>query len=149
MCSLRVWFVERICDYSLNSTKRFLFVRRETYIYTIEDGIILLLNALPINRLYIWIYLSIYPGLYSPCWSWPLFQFLNLNTVGRTPCTGDQPVTRPLPTHRTTQTQNKRTQTSMPRMGFESTIPVFDRAETVHALDRAATVIGTYTNRVT
>jgi hypothetical protein len=39
---------------------------------------------------------------------WPLFQFLNQCTVGRTPWTGDQPVARPLPTHRTTQTQNKR-----------------------------------------
>jgi hypothetical protein len=27
-------------------------------------------------------------------------------------------------------------------MGFEPTIPASDRAETVHALDRAATVIG-------
>jgi hypothetical protein len=44
--------------------------------------------------------------------------------------------------HRTTQTQNKRRQTSMPRMGFESAIPAFERAKTVHALDRAATVIG-------
>jgi hypothetical protein len=33
---------------------------------------------------------------------WPLFQFLNLYTVGRTPWTGDEPVARPLPTHRTT-----------------------------------------------
>jgi hypothetical protein len=30
----------------------------------------------------------------------------------------------------------------MPRVGFEPTIPVFERAKTVHALDRAATVIG-------
>jgi hypothetical protein len=29
---------------------------------------------------------------------------------------------------RTTQTQNKLTQTSMPRMGFEPTIPAFERA---------------------
>jgi hypothetical protein len=29
----------------------------------------------------------------------------------------------------------------MPRVGLEPTIPVFERAETVHALDRAATVI--------
>jgi hypothetical protein len=29
----------------------------------------------------------------------------------------------------------------MPRVGFELTIPVFDQAKTVHALDRAATVI--------
>jgi hypothetical protein len=31
----------------------------------------------------------------------------------------------------------------MPRLGFEPTIPVFERAKKVHALDRAATVIGT------
>jgi hypothetical protein len=30
----------------------------------------------------------------------------------------------------------------MPRVGSEPTIPVFQRAQTVHALDRAATVIG-------
>jgi hypothetical protein len=30
----------------------------------------------------------------------------------------------------------------MPRVGFEPTIPVFERAKTVHALDRAAIVIG-------
>jgi hypothetical protein len=46
---------------------------------------------------------------------WPLLQFRNLfYTHCTTPWTGDQPVARPLPTHRTTQTQNKRTQTSMP-----------------------------------
>jgi hypothetical protein len=32
--------------------------------------------------------------------------------------------------------------TFMPRMGFELTIPVFERAKTVHALDRVAIVIG-------
>jgi hypothetical protein len=41
---------------------------------------------------------------------WPLLQFYNLcYTDGKTPWTGDQLVARPLPTHRTTQTQNKRT----------------------------------------
>jgi hypothetical protein len=30
----------------------------------------------------------------------------------------------------------------MPRVGFETTIPAFEWAKTVHALDRAATVIG-------
>jgi hypothetical protein len=30
----------------------------------------------------------------------------------------------------------------MPQVGSEPTIPVFERAKTVHALDRAATVIG-------
>jgi hypothetical protein len=38
--------------------------------------------------------------------------------------------------------QNKRTQTSMPRVGFEPMTPVFERAKTVYALDRAATVSG-------
>jgi hypothetical protein len=74
---------------------------------------------------------SIYLWLYSPCGPWPIFQSLNLYS---TPWTGDQPVARPLPTHRTTQTENKRTQTSMPRVGFEPTIPVFQRAKMVHAL---------------
>jgi hypothetical protein len=32
----------------------------------------------------------------------------------------------------------------MPQVGLEPTIPVFERAKTVHALDRAATVIGSY-----
>jgi hypothetical protein len=48
--------------------------------------------------------ISIYLWLYG--------SFLILYTVGRTPWTGDQPVARPLPTHRTTQTQ-KLTQTSI------------------------------------
>jgi hypothetical protein len=86
-------------------------------------------------------YLSIL-WTYSPCGPWPLFQFLNLYTVGRTLLTWDEPVARPLATHRTTQTQNTRTQTSMPRVGLEPTIPVFERAKTVHASDRTATAIG-------
>jgi hypothetical protein len=86
---------------------------------------------------------TIYLWLYSPCGPWPLLQFLNLYIDVRTPWMGDQPVARLLPTHRTTQTQNKRTQTSMTRIGFEPTIPVFERAKMVHALDFASTVIGT------
>jgi hypothetical protein len=30
----------------------------------------------------------------------------------------------------------------MPRVGFEPTIPAFERTKTVHTLDRVATVIG-------
>jgi hypothetical protein len=87
--------------------------------------------------------------LYSPysmygCTFGRFFSFLILYTAGRTPWTGYQPVTRPLPAHRTTETQNRRTQTSMLRVGFELTIPVFELAKTVHAWDRAATVIGLY-----
>jgi hypothetical protein len=73
---------------------------------------------------------------------WPPFSFLILYRVGRTPWTGNQPVARPLPTHRTAQTQNKRTQTSKPWVGFEPTIPAFRPAKTVRAFDLAATVIG-------
>jgi hypothetical protein len=41
---------------------------------------------------------------------WSLFcSFVILYRVGSTPWTGDQPVARPLPTHRTAQTQNKHT----------------------------------------
>jgi hypothetical protein len=60
---------------------------------------------------------------------------------------GDEPVARPLSPHRTIQTQNKRTQTSMPRVRFEPTIPEFERVKTVHALDRAATVIDIFSLR--
>jgi hypothetical protein len=41
------------------------------------------------------------------------FSFLILHTVGRTPWAGDQPVVRPLPTHRINA------ETSMPSVGFE------------------------------
>jgi hypothetical protein len=66
-------------------------------------------------------------------------------TVGRTPWTEDQPVATPLPAHRTTQTQNRRTQTFMPRVGFELTTPVFEREKTVYILGRAPTVIVIHT----
>jgi hypothetical protein len=74
---------------------------------------------------------------------YPLYQFLSLYTVGRTPWTGDQPVARLLPTHRTSQTQNKRTHTSMPLVVFELMIPVMEREKTIHATDRAATMFST------
>jgi hypothetical protein len=68
------------------------------------------------------------------------FSFLILSdpkTVGRTPWTGNQPVARPLPTQET-KTQNNR---HICLEWFEPTIPVFEGAKAVHALDRAATVI--------
>jgi hypothetical protein len=36
----------------------------------------------------------------------------------------------------------------MPRVGFEPTIPVFERTKTVHALKRAATVIGPFLSHI-
>jgi hypothetical protein len=44
-------------------------------------------------------------------------------------------------THRAAQRQNKRIEISISQVGFELTIPVFERAKTVRALDGAATVI--------
>jgi hypothetical protein len=89
-------------------------------------------------------YPSLFLSLYASraLWALAAFQFLNLYTVGRTPWTRDQPVTRPLHTHRRTRTQNKRTQISMPRVVFEPSILVFEGAKTVHALDHATIVIG-------
>jgi hypothetical protein len=54
----------------------------------------------------------------------------------------DQSDTRPLPTLRTTQTQNKDAQTSMPRRGFETMVSVFERANTIYSLNRSATLAG-------
>jgi hypothetical protein len=42
---------------------------------------------------------------------------------------------------RTGHKQNKRTQTSMPLVGFEPTTPAFERTKTVHAVDCATTVM--------
>jgi hypothetical protein len=45
--------------------------------------------------------------LYNPLDLGRFFSFLILYTAGKTPWVGDQSVARQLPTHRTTQTQNK------------------------------------------
>jgi hypothetical protein len=46
--------------------------------------------------------------------------------------------------HRTTQTQNRHTKTSVPQVGFERMTLMFEREKTVHASDSAATVIGIF-----
>jgi hypothetical protein len=73
---------------------------------------------------------------------WPLFQFFYFLHSRYDSLEGDKSVARPEPAHRTAQTQNKRKEASMPQVGFEPTIPLFERAKTVHALDRTTTVIG-------
>jgi hypothetical protein len=75
---------------------------------------------------------------------WSLFQFLNPIHSRKDFLDGGSPVARPLPTHRTTEIQNKSTQTSMPRVGFEPTTLVFEREKAFHVLDRAATMIGKF-----
>jgi hypothetical protein len=82
-----------------------------------------------------------YLSVYSSTALWlnvgRFFRFSIIYTFGNSPWTGDQPITIPLPAHRIAQTQNKRTQTSMPQVRFEPMIPVFEQAKTVHALDGA------------
>jgi hypothetical protein len=73
---------------------------------------------------------------------WPLFQFLELFTRSVGLLGRGISSSQGLYLHTRQHKQNKRTQTSMPQVGFEPTIPVFERAKTVHALDPADTVIG-------
>jgi hypothetical protein len=73
----------------------------------------------------------------QPVGPWPLLQFLNPIHSRQDSLDGESARLKAA-----TYTQNKRTQTSMPRVGFEPTTPVFERAKTVHALGRAVTVIG-------
>jgi hypothetical protein len=88
--------------------------------------------------------LHFFHWLYSPLGPWPLlFQFHDHFTDGRTPWASDQFVSRPLHKRRKTQTQNIHIhQISMPCVGFEPTIPAYERAKVVHISDRSATVIG-------
>jgi hypothetical protein len=102
-------------------------------------------SYLQTNILCLSVYLSIYLRFYSPLLNLDrFFSFLNFLHSRYDSLAGDQTVAKPLPAHRTAQIQNKGTQTTMPQVSFEPTIPVFERAKTVHALDRAATVIGTF-----
>jgi hypothetical protein len=84
--------------------------------------------------IYLSICLSIYVSIYgSTSFCWPLSSFSgswSFTQWIRFFWTGNQPVARPLPTHGTTQTRNKRTQSSVPQGGFKPTIPVFEQAKT-------------------
>jgi hypothetical protein len=95
------------------------------------------------KQLMIVYFIFFYRWVYCPLFYFgDFFSFLILYIFGRIPWTGDQLFVRPLPKHRTTQTQNKRTQTSTLQVGFEHTIPAFERAKTFHAFDLEATGIG-------
>jgi hypothetical protein len=74
---------------------------------------------------------------------WPLLQFRNpLYTNGRSPCAGNQPVaSRYLYTGRNKHRINAYTDIHA-LSGIRNPIPAFELAKTVHALDRADTVIG-------
>lgn len=57
-----------------------------------------------------------------------------------------RPSPRSLPTHRTTPTQKKLWRKYMPGVGFELTIPLFERAKKFLATDRAAAVMGSFSS---
>jgi hypothetical protein len=77
--------------------------------------------------MYVCICLSVYGSTVHLLDHGSFFRFLILYTAGRTPWTGDQPVARPLPTQRTTQTENKRTQYRHPYLKWDSN-PRFQRS---------------------
>jgi hypothetical protein len=99
-------------------------------------------NYIQVLSIHLSIYLSIYliylsVALQSFVGPWPLFQFLypltqSVGLLGR----GISPSQ-----DRYLRTEQRK-QISLPEVGFEPTIPLFERTKTVHAFDRAATVIG-------
>jgi hypothetical protein len=87
-----------------------------------------------------WVYLWFYSPLLD---LGRLFSFLILDSSVGLPRRGiSQSQGRYL--HRTTQTQTKRTQTSMLQVGFEPKIPALELVKRVQALNRAATVMTIY-----
>jgi hypothetical protein len=85
---------------------------------------------------------SICVWLYSPLLDLAAFStFLILYTVGRIPWTGDQPVARPILTHRTTQTQSAHTEIHA-LSWIRTQDPSVRGAKRVYVLNRAVTMIG-------
>jgi hypothetical protein len=72
---------------------------------------------------------------------WPLIQFLDPIHSRQDSLDGGSARRKAA-----TYTQNERTQTSMPLVGLEPTIPASERAKTLHDLYRAVTVIGLFLN---
>jgi hypothetical protein len=86
---------------------------------------------------------SMYLWLHSPLGLGRFFSFLLYTQLVGLLGREMSPPARPLPTHGITKTENKRTQTYMTQVEVEPKIPVFERAKTVHASDRATALIDT------
>jgi hypothetical protein len=76
----------------------------------------------------------------QPFGPWLFFQFLN-PIHSQYDSLGGGSAHRKAVTYTQNNKQNKRAQTSMTRVGFEPTIPVFERSKTIHVSDRATTAI--------
>jgi hypothetical protein len=85
----------------------------------------------------------VHPSMaFLPLWTLcRFFSFLILYAVHRTSWTGDQPVARSLPTHKTAQMQNKRTQRH-PCLQWDSNPRSQCSSGRRRSIDRAATMIG-------
>jgi hypothetical protein len=81
-------------------------------------------------------------GFTALCWPLVTFQFLNPIHSRYDPLNGGSASHKAATYTQNNTKANKGPQISMPPLGSEATIPVFEQAKTVHALDRAATVIG-------
>jgi hypothetical protein len=68
-------------------------------------------------------------------------RYLILFAARRTPWMGDQPVAKPLLTHRTIQTTNKLTQITATQVGCDPKTLVFERLNIVNVLDTATSVV--------
>jgi hypothetical protein len=100
--------------------------------------------------IYLFIYLSIYVSIYlsiylSVCLFVCLYVCLSVclsfYTAGRTPGTVDQSLARPLPVHKRTRTQNKTYTHIHPRSRIRTNDPDIWAEKTLHASNRAVTVI--------
>jgi hypothetical protein len=109
--------------------------RRTAFVLEIND---LKLNPTYDFPIYLPIYLSVYlsMALHFFVGPWPPFQFLDLLHSRYDSLEGGSGRRKAA-----TCTQES-TNISVPQVGSEPTIQVFEWAKTVHALDRAATVIG-------
>jgi hypothetical protein len=84
--------------------------------------------------------LSIYDST-ALCWNFAVFEFLD-HLHGQFDSLDEWLAHRKAATSTQDSTNTDSTQTSIPWVRFEPTSSVFERAKTVHALDRATTVIG-------
>lgn len=95
-----------------------LVISSEGILYVAAHGVILHTSRIivcpTVSNLTSIIYLSVYGYTALLLDIGSFLSFLILYTVGRTSWMGDQPVARPLHTHRIAQTQNRHTQITTP-----------------------------------
>jgi phosphatidylglycerophosphatase A len=99
---LYTYFIFIPCPYLILEPTRFL-VKEDRGYFTVDEVIGAVKPTLRPGKCSVELFISLY--LYSPLDLERFFSFLILYTVSRSPRTGDQPVARPLHTHKTTETE--------------------------------------------